>query len=437
MKNMLIAGSLLCLLATACRKQDNDSIFGQKPEERMNKQLTAYQQQLTGNANGWKAYIYPAGGAGFGFFFKFAETNRVNMIGDLTPTSGATLAESSFRLAALQRPSLLFDTYNYLHMLADPDRNVYGGAPGRGYDSDFEFGYDYTSNDTVFLTGNAKGSKMFLVRASAQEEASYKAGQLNTIQEQLDQYTSSHAVIYLSNGDQKIQLSINPSYREFTTVYISDGAFKTKQYTYAHTLQGIMLNEPVTIGAHSFRELILDPAKDVMYFKSGNNNVALETSNDQVFPLHMLMGVSYHQLTTGDATQVAGSASYNAMWQAAKASVAALPYALKLKLNGLNVVFDTNAEQLQMNFLFSQTTNNFTATYTFDYTKASDGTYRFAMQDVQGQLAGILYSSVTPILQKVGAGKFKLGYFKAPGTGQMGQLISVEDPLFFIGGALQ
>ncbi|CAL1520375.1 DUF4302 domain-containing protein [Chitinophaga sp. MM2321] len=438
MKNIIIAGLLLFTLATACRKQDDTSIFGEKPEERMNKQLAEYKTQLTTGANGWKAYVYPEGGAGFGFYFKFTDNNRVSMLGDLLPNTATDLKESSYRLAAQQRPSLVFDTYNYLHMLSDPDENIYGGLRGRGYDSDFEFGYDSTHNDTIFLTGNYNQSKMIMIKAAAPEESSYKAGALNDIQQKLDAYNNRYNTLYLKTADNKqVQLSIDANFREFSQVYLDSGMFKTKTYPYAHSIKGIFFKEPVTIDAYTFQELIYDDAKDVLYLKSGNNTVNILTSNVPVFPMHLLMGISFKQIFTSDATSVAFSPSYKTMWNDAKAALAAEPYTYPLTLEDLTIMFDINTNQMTFTFRFTQLGNSFPAPFIFDYTKTDDGTYTFAMQRVQGQLSEIMYPSAATILNKINTEKFKLDYFTAPGAGKMGQLISIDDPQFAIGGTLK
>src|SRR5204862_5715275 len=78
----------------------------------------------------------------------------------------------------LQQPSLLFDTYSYLHVLADPNPDVNGGTVGGGLFSDFEFYFDSNSADTIQLVGRLNGSKMSLVKATPAEENAYNSGQL-------------------------------------------------------------------------------------------------------------------------------------------------------------------------------------------------------------------------------------------------------------------
>ncbi len=52
--------------------------------------------------------------------------------------------ESGYRLKATQRPSLIFDTYSYIHAAADPDPNVSfspTNSGGYGWGTDFDFSF--------------------------------------------------------------------------------------------------------------------------------------------------------------------------------------------------------------------------------------------------------------------------------------------------------
>ncbi|MBC9912637.1 DUF4302 domain-containing protein [Chitinophaga varians] len=437
MKKYIIAGTVLCILAASCRKDNDGSVFGLKPEERMNATLTAYKQQLTSGASGWKAYLFPDGGQGFGFYFKFGENNRVNMLGDLTPATGQDLSESSYRMGAQQRPSLVFDTYNYLHLLSDPDERVFGGLRGKGYGSDFEFGYDSTRTDTVFLTGNAQKSKMILVRASAAEEAAYKAGGLNIIRDAVTGYVSTHATLYTTTADgKKVQTVVNPNTRGFSLVYEKDGELTTEANSYAYTLSGLFTKNPFTINNNSYRELLFDTDKQVMYLKGNGKNTALEVANGPIFALHLLMGIGYNSIQTSDATQGAFSPGYKTMWTTAKTRMPNLGFP-NLQLVGLNIIFDAEAKLMGVQIRLTQNANSFTGIYIFDYAKNKNGEYSFTMQDIKGEIPGLVYPAMKQILDKLATGKYRVDYFSMPGNPQMAQLISVDDPTITIGGSLK
>src|SRR6185312_11809852 len=141
MRKIIAYAVLMVLIASSCTKKD-DHLFNESPDDRLSKKLGDYQTQLSGASYGWKMVIEPAGGGAYGFYVKFNNENRVQMVSDFDSASAVTLKESSYRLKALQQPSLIFDTYSYIHVLSDPDDGVNGGVFGKGLQSDFEFFFD-------------------------------------------------------------------------------------------------------------------------------------------------------------------------------------------------------------------------------------------------------------------------------------------------------
>src|SRR5688572_2684057 len=119
MKRILFYLLLPIIVFSSCSK-DDDNLFEQSPEERINAKLAEYQAALLASPTGWNATITTGTGGMFHYYFRFNETNRVFMYSDVDLTTATTLGESSYRLKALQQPTLIFDTYSYLHMLADP-----------------------------------------------------------------------------------------------------------------------------------------------------------------------------------------------------------------------------------------------------------------------------------------------------------------------------
>ncbi|WP_448701969.1 DUF4302 domain-containing protein [Mucilaginibacter sp. AW1-3] len=164
MKKYLIYTALALTILSACKKT-NTVAPGDLPEARVSAALALYNTTLTGSANGWKAVLFPKGGGVYLFSMKFSTTNRVSMLSDINATTSTTAVESSYKIKQEQAPSLLFDTYNYIHLLSDPDPTVMGGNAGTGLNSDFEFYFDTIKGDTVNLIGNRLGSKLMLIKA--------------------------------------------------------------------------------------------------------------------------------------------------------------------------------------------------------------------------------------------------------------------------------
>lgn len=249
--NFLVAA----VVFSACKKNE-DHVFNQTPDERLNQALQNYQSQLSGAQFGWKAVLYPKGGGAYFFYMKFNDANRVQMVSDFDSASAVNVKESSYRLKALQQPSLIFDTYSYIHVLSDPDASVNGGAFGQGLLSDFEFYFnDSTSADTLKLTGRVNGSKFILTKATQEEATGYTGGQFN-----INLFKGNLAQILqyfkrLTIGTNTYDININPVTKTIIFTWVDgQGNVLTLTTTFYFTLNGIALEKPLIDGGNPIWE---------------------------------------------------------------------------------------------------------------------------------------------------------------------------------------
>lgn len=264
MKKIIAVFVLAISAFTACKK-DDQPLFTKSPDERLNEALTAYQTKLTGAPNGWKGFVYPKTGGVYSFYFKFNDSNRVVMLSSFDSVSAVTPKESSYRLKALQQPSLLFDTYSYLHVLADPNPDVNAGTLGAGLQSDFEFYFDSSSADTINLVGRFNGSKATLIQATPGEAAGFVNGELgqgfllNKIQTYYERVTT---------GAGTFDFHIDPSARTISlpdaTGNLLDTLLTTRYYM---TFGGIGFIKPLVGGNQNI---------------SGINNISYNPSSQTI-----------------------------------------------------------------------------------------------------------------------------------------------------------
>ncbi|MES1223769.1 MAG: DUF4302 domain-containing protein, partial [Bacteroidota bacterium] len=250
MRKIIFCFFIAAALFSACKK-DESHVFNQTPDERLNEVLNKYQSELSGAGNGWNGVLYPKGGGAYFFYLKFNDANRVQMISDFDSASAVAVKESSYRLKALQQPSLIFDTYSYIHVLSDPDPSVNGGTVGAGLLSDFEFYFnDSTTADTVKLTGRINGSKMVLTKATAEQATAYTSGQFNI---NLVKENFSKILEYfkrLTIGGTGYDVIINPLTKTVIFNWTdAQGAIHTLSTTFYYTLKGIGFGEPVINGS--------------------------------------------------------------------------------------------------------------------------------------------------------------------------------------------
>ena len=139
MKNTLLINVLIaaCMVLAGC--DDNyETIFPETPDDRVKKSLEEYNTLLMSAPYGWKASLYTGTGAGYFYYLDFNENGSVTMLSDFNQSAAGEPMTSEWVVKALQRPTLSFTSYSYIHLPADPDGNINNGIPGSGLLSDFE-----------------------------------------------------------------------------------------------------------------------------------------------------------------------------------------------------------------------------------------------------------------------------------------------------------
>ena len=243
MKRILLVGLLLISFLSGCQKE-NEIAPEERPDARLNKILSDYKTQLVSAPYGWKAVLYPASGAGYSLLINFAENDRLSMTSDINAATAATALESTYRLKAMQTPSLLFDTYSYLHILSDPDATVSGGDWGAGKYSDFEFTFESVTAETITLKGNLQGSRLVLTKATQDESSNFiaRAAATATLFQNINTFTTYFK--RLTAGSTVLDVATDTDLRTITFNYLEGGATRTFTTSYYYTENGIMLLTP-------------------------------------------------------------------------------------------------------------------------------------------------------------------------------------------------
>lgn len=247
MKKLIFPLLAVALLVDGCEKVNE--FDGERPDTRVADHLQAYSDLLVGAENGWLGYLFPEGGGGYTFKFSFNDQNRVIMYANMNGTYAATAKESSYRLRASQTPSLFFDTYSYLHELADPDPDVSGGPAGAGQLSDFEFTILSATTDTVRLKGNLNGSELLLIRANAAQGDDY-ISRVYAYNEQLDKlakFPNYYNRLTIGGADYQFTLNTRKNTVSFQLPGDQDSA--TFYTEYASLDNGIVLRKGFDAGS--------------------------------------------------------------------------------------------------------------------------------------------------------------------------------------------
>lgn len=207
---------LIVYLATvvilSCTKTESQLIDNATANERYMAYVSDVKANLLSAEGGWMGMLNtPKSGNGYTIFFDFKEEGRVSMYSDFTEEAMNVSKESSFAFRNTGKPYLIFDTYNYLHLLADPNSSVNSGQSGSGLYADFEFTIVKSTPDSVVLRGNLNNNDLLLIRLSSEDRQKLEAGILEDNVEEFAAYFKEIENGYLDvavDGESK-QLAID------------------------------------------------------------------------------------------------------------------------------------------------------------------------------------------------------------------------------------
>jgi hypothetical protein len=409
MKKQFIYLLVAVSLTTACTK--NIDPFMPNPDERLIKILGDYEDTLVAAPNGWKAYLYPGAGGGYSFYMTFDHKNNVTMLSDIDTVTGLTPKTSTYRLKALQQPSLLFDTYNYLHILTDPDETKNGGARGTGLSSDLEFAYLVTGTQGFAMIGLANQCPFYLVKASADEAAKFNAGGLKQMIKNNDAFLKNNKYTYLQFTDgKKIQVSI--SKKVISLTYVEGSKVITTSSSFLFTLKGIQTRDSLKYANNSFSELLWDAALQSYYVVVNGVRTNVLPSVSPIVPFYLQYGKDkdYSLITVNTATLTGLSADFLSVYATAKAGLAAVGNNAGRVLDYFSIAF-TGEEEMTLRVYYHNTANsNFTATFLYKITRPATETVRFTFvsRDNNANTAGPGIVALTNYLEQ---NELKLDWF--------------------------
>ncbi|OYD41078.1 DUF4302 domain-containing protein [Sphingobacterium cellulitidis] len=284
MKTKLLIFSIFLFVFFSCKKDDLDF---NRPDQKMEKLKTEYEKQLISAKNGWIAYLFPKGGGGYTFKFNFDENNRVKSGFSVFEDYAKNLIESSYRISVDQLISLNFDTYSYIHYLADPDPYINGGNPGEGLISDFEFSFIRVTTDTIFLRGNHNESNMMLIRAKENQAEKFLLDVYNN-QLKVDGFNTMKGYYNkLTVNGQTHSIAINTSTNTVGFYYEEDGVLKHHNSYFVFTDKGILLKDPLktkNLNISEISEIVPKPLENKISLKINlKDTYIVENGNKPIF----------------------------------------------------------------------------------------------------------------------------------------------------------
>jgi len=438
MKKLLYIALVITGFVSSCKK-DTDPIFDD-PDSRLSAELAKDQAILLSAADGWKATIYPKGGKGFSYYFKFTAEGKVTMMSDFNSTTASATAESTYRLKALQRPTLIFDTYNYVHLAADPDASISGGgaSTATGLASDFEFAFTEVVGDTVKFQGTFNKNLMKMVKLSAAESQSILAGGLKTMIDANALYLTNNKYPYIPFSDGvKGAIAIDVNAKTVKLNYVdSKEVSQTQSTTFAFGINKIYLNTFLTYGNLSFNEMTWDAVAKTYYVMSGATRINLLNSPTPITPLSLMFGFpstfTYRKITIPSTGLPAGVTSgFNAVY----ASMVSLFAGTGRTITSTSLTLNSN-NTLTVDVVYA-TTSSFTASASFTYSRVGD-TFTLSAPVYNGNW-NTRATQVAPLQNYLLSGPFRVDWVSSSNpsnTSTMGGFYRTADASSFFYGTM-
>lgn len=257
-KKSIILLLLVGAVSMSCSRLEKD-LFPEGPS-RVENSLKEYRDLLCGAEHGWAVAFFPNPDKYGAFYFtmKFNAAGQVVMVADSTGFANAPQLSdkdtkkcepvtSLYSLKVDQGALIKFDTYNYLHVLADPLAGPAGTA-GLGYEGDIEFVIDRVSadKDSIITIGKKRHNKVVFTRLKepSSNYLSTLEGMMNNIIRQKTYFRE-----YQIGEDVVTFTNFNPVYRKMDALNIgSDGTLKYTKVGLLATTTGFDFYTPLAIG---------------------------------------------------------------------------------------------------------------------------------------------------------------------------------------------
>ncbi|WP_442588370.1 DUF4302 domain-containing protein [Pedobacter sp. AW31-3R] len=438
MKKLFIYTLFFISILYSCKKDEQAVADRSTIDQGLLQQLSQQSMELTVSNFGWKAYLFTSAGAGFSFYMDFDTTRQVHMYADLGPDQSALSAESSYLINLEGIPSLFFNSSNYMYGLSKTGLATFGGKATWAPYSDFEFNFNKQSGDTLFLNGKLLESKLILVKATAAEQQSFQSkGLYNSIQSSVT-YIRNNPYLYLNLGDEtKIQTSFNYFSKVFSMTWEDGGIIHNQSSAFAFTLNGILLQNPLTYKNKTIKEFYWDTTISQLFAIVDGQRVYTQVSPTPVLPLHTLFGIYYRTIIVPSVSTYPGW-STDFISRRANVAAIALSGSYRLRLDRLVFTFSTSSPSLIFSADIYQGTSKFLANFPYKYTKTAAGVYKFIPGAMTGN-AMLIGESMAPLTsERLDTDNFKLDFLVHPQTGQLlGQFQSIQHPDFAFSGTVQ
>ncbi|NML40704.1 DUF4302 domain-containing protein [Chitinophaga sp. G-6-1-13] len=368
MKNLYKLLFVISVLVTGCSRSDVDLVFKQTPDERMSEQQQQFNQMLIQAQYGWKITNSTLLKGNFGFYMDFdfdGKKDRVCMVSDINDTSSTVVQVSAYRVKLVNAPILSFETYNYIHLLSDPNPGVSGGVVGQGFKGDNEFEFVRVTPDSMFLAGRKFRTEMILVKATKQEQEAYLNGGYLANIKAVKAVFASNKVSVFDYGGVTYQIIPNTGARRVGIMSVVNNEIKLSSGNFSYSVNGMELSDRVQIGNTFITKILLEDNKLFVQTKSGEK-IEVRSSQTALLPLNQMIGLSYMGLNLPFLANLPGTnpAGTTILKQL---SLLVLAYPNSYDKSEINLVWDVPNKKIIMEGLLFKGNSIYATRFRYDY----------------------------------------------------------------------
>lgn len=396
------------ILLSAC-KNEYETVFSESPDDRVRKVIDEYRTTLVNAESGYKGIIYTGSGGGYMFYLDFNENGTVTMVSDFNLETADNPMDGTFVIKALQRPTLSFDTYSYIHLLADPSGEVNGGENGVGLISDVEFAIEEFIGDTVNVVGTQRNTEMILVEATQEEASEFLSGKLNDNITNTTNFLAANPYPYFEfSGGTQIAVDINQDNKTVTLFYRgSENSVEQITLPFSYSTKGILLKDVIQYDNIAIQELIWDESQQSFYVMQGNQKIYMQSSVIPVIPLVYSLGYLHNVIITDPTVITNLPAEFMDIYNEAKDLLITVG-GYNLTLDGFALSFDQTNTAIITYFIHNNT-GDYQANYFYTKNISGNGLMTFTLTGQDGN-ASVIAIGLSSLLDYFANNSFAFNY---------------------------
>jgi hypothetical protein len=430
----------MVLLAFASCKKSEKLNFDERPEIRLQQSIAEINSTLTSATDGWIATLATQAGGGYGFYMTFDKEQKVTMYSDITDEAASKVGTSTYRVKVNLGAELIFDTYNYISILGDPNPSTFGGAEGSGFKSDQEFIFSRSTADSIVFIGKKYGQLLKMVKATSAQKTIYEAaGYKTAIDKTIGYFTDTpNPYIEIGSGSSIIKAGItlnssNDMYSgkrvDFTGVLADGKTVSSSNSKFAFVLDGAnMLDSGLVFQGTTFVKIAWKDATTLAIYDAAGKEYLVKSSPTPLVPLFQLWGSKYNGMLSEFKTIYPGTSAKGAeILNFFHNNLTNAYTGYFFNYGRINFAWNTVNKRFAVVGHTSQSNgaNTWGTITTYSYTVSETGVYAFT--EIAPAEGGYAAKIVTKINDFLKSNRVTFDYY-IDGANTYGKMTSVDDP---------